>query len=198
MASKYPEGTPASDLVADYASIIKGKTILTTGVTPGSVGAAYVEAVAAAQPALLILAGRNAAKLDQEAANIAAKHPSVPTRKLLIDLSSQKSVRRAADEVLSSEWSDVEHIDVVHNCAGIMAVPYQLSEDGYELQFAANHLGHFLFTNLIMDKILKAEAPRVLNVSSNGHRLSHIRFGDINFDVSFSLPNPSLHLSLAA
>ncbi|GAB0147068.1 hypothetical protein EsHS_00007449 [Epichloe bromicola] len=54
-----------------------------------------------------------------------------------------------------------------------MATGYKLSPDGFESQFATNHLGHFLFTNLIMDKLLAAEAPRIVNVSSDGHRLGH-------------------------
>lgn len=178
---KYTEGTLASQLAADYASIIKGKTILTTGVTPGSIGAAYVESVAAASPALLILAGRSADKLAQEAANIKAKHPDVPTRTLVVDLMSLDSVRKAAAEV--NAWDDVKNIDVVHNCAGIMAHPFKLSPEGYESHLAANHLGHFLLTNLLMDKILASPQPRVAIVTSNGHRLSHMRWDDLNFDV---------------
>jgi NAD(P)-dependent dehydrogenase (short-subunit alcohol dehydrogenase family) len=52
------------------------------------------------------------------------------------------------------------------NNAGIMAVPYRLTEDGFESQFRTNHLGHFLFTNLIMDKILASKAPRTVQISS--------------------------------
>jgi NAD(P)-dependent dehydrogenase (short-subunit alcohol dehydrogenase family) len=185
--AKWTEANTAADLVAAYTSLIKGKVILTTGVTAGSIGAAYVEAVAAAQPALLILAGRSAAKLDEEAANIAAAAKAagvspVPTRNLIVDLLSLDSVRKAAAEV--NAWNDVPVIDVMHNCAGIMAVPYKLSADGYESQFAANHLSHFLLTNLIMDKILASNSPRIVNVSSGGHRFGPIRWDDLHFDVS--------------
>lgn len=186
MSSKWTELNTASDLVAEYAPLIKGKTILTTGVTPGSIGAAFVEALAAASPALLILAGRSAANLEKEAANIAKAaadaSAEVKTRNVVVDLLSLGSVRKAAAEVNS--WEDVPHIDVVVNCAGIMGTPYKLTEDGFESQFAANHLSHFLLTNLLMDKILASPAPRVVNVSSNGHRCQAIRFEDINFDVS--------------
>lgn len=187
MSSKWTELNTASDLVAEYAPQIKGKTILTTGVTPGSIGAAFVEALAAASPSLLILAGRSADKLDAEAANIqkAAGKDGVKTRNLVIDLLSLESVREAAAEV--NGWDDVPHIDVVVNCAGIMAVDYKLTKEGFESQFAANHLSHFLLTNLLMDKILASEAPRVVNVTSDGHRLHPIRWADINFDVSASL-----------
>lgn len=179
MSPAWTELNTAADLVAEYAPLIKGKTILTTGVTPGSIGASFVEALAAASPALLILAGRTPSKLDAEAAAVAEKNPSVKTKTVVVDLLSLDSVRAAAAEV--NGWSDVPAIDVLVNCAGIMAVPYAKSADGYESQFAANHLAHFLLTNLLMPKILAAPAPRVVNVSSSGHRLHPIRFADANW-----------------
>lgn len=62
-----------------------------------------------------------------------------------------------------------------------MACPYATTADGFELQFGTNHLGHFLFTNLIMPKILASSSPRIVNVSSIGHRASKIRFEDPGF-----------------
>lgn len=183
MSPTWTELNTASDLAAEYAPIIKGKTILTTGVTPGSIGAAFVEALAAvAEPSLLILAGRTPAKLEAEVAKISEKNATVKTKTVVVDLLSLDSVRAAAADV--NGWTDVPHIDVVVNCAGIMAVPYTLSKDGFESQFAANHLSHFLLTNLIMDKILASVEPRIINVSSNGHRLSPVRWADLNFQVS--------------
>ncbi|KAF5013098.1 hypothetical protein FDECE_868 [Fusarium decemcellulare] len=175
----YTASTPVDELVKDYSEIIKGKTILTTGVTPKSLGATFVEATAAGSPKLLILAGRNASKLEELSQTIASAYPEVKTRKLVVDLSSLDSVRKAAQEVNS--WEDVSNIDVVVNNAGIMAIPYSATADGFELQFAAGHIGHFLLTNLIMDKILASEAPRVINVSSNGHSLGPVRPYDPHF-----------------
>lgn len=181
MAPQYNDQTTASELVAQYADIIKGKVVLTTGVSPGSLGAAFVGAVAEAAPALLILAGRNVAKTNETARRLAESHPHVPTRTLQLDLGSLQAVRDAAATVHS--WADVPVIDVLVNNAGIMAVEYGLSPDGVERQFATNHLGHFLLTNLLMDKILASNTPRIVSVSSDGHRFSHIRFDDYNFDV---------------
>lgn len=67
-----------------------------------------------------------------------------------------------------------------------MAVPtYQTSVEGIEMQFASNHLGHFLLTNLIMPKILEAgEGSRIVNVSSTGFEMGGVNFEDVNFDVS--------------
>ncbi|KAJ4053310.1 hypothetical protein NW758_003110 [Fusarium oxysporum] len=171
--------TTVHQLAQEYAPIIKGKTILTTGASPGGLGALFVEAIAIAEPGLAILAGRSVSKLQQTADNLAAKYPNLKTKLLTIDLGSLHSVRAAAEEV--NGWSDVPKIDVLVNNAGIMATDFKLTEDGFENQFASNHLGHFLFTNLIIDKILASETPRVVSVSSNGHRLGPIRWGDPNF-----------------
>ncbi|KAF5241660.1 hypothetical protein SNK03_011758 [Fusarium graminearum] len=176
---KHASKATVHQLAKEYSSIIKGKTILTTGVSPGGLGALFVEAIAVAEPELAILAGRNINKLQQTADHLASKHPNLKTKLLTLDLSSLASVRSAAQQV--NGWSDVHKIDVLVNNAGIMATDFKLTEDGFENQFASNHLGHFLFTNLIIDKILAAEAPRIVSVSSNGHRLGPIRWGDPNF-----------------
>ncbi|CCT61716.1 related to oxidoreductase [Fusarium fujikuroi IMI 58289] len=177
--SPHSASTTTNDLVNEYADVIKGKTILTTGVTPNSLGATFILETTSKSPSLLILAGRNASKLQEMSEAITKANPSVKTRSLVVDLGSLASVRKAAEEVNS--WNDVPSIDVVVNNAGVMAIPYTKSVDGYEMQFAICHLGHFLLTNLIMDKILASESPRVVNISSNGHSLGPIRFADPHF-----------------
>ncbi|KAK6858152.1 retinol dehydrogenase 13 [Apiospora arundinis] len=179
MPSTYDAASTASGLVSDYASEIKGKVVLTTGVSPGGLGAVFVEAIAKAQPALLILAGRNPSKAEQTAKAIEAANAGVKTKVLELDLGSLAAVKKAAESVMA--WADVPSIDVLVNNAGIMAVEYRKTPDGYESHLATNHLAHFLFTNLIMDKLLAASSPRVVNVSSDGHRLGHFRFDDYNF-----------------
>lgn len=182
MPGPYSFSSTASEIVTDYASLIKNKIILITGVSPGSLGNFYAHSVAKANPKSLIIAGRNLVKLEQCARDIASDSPAVNIRTLQIDLGSFDHVRKAAAEVYS--WDDIPAIDVLVNNAGIMGVDYTLSVDGFESQFATNHLGPFLFTNLIMGKILESESPRIVMVSSDGHRLSPVRFDDYNFDVS--------------
>ncbi|KAI0885485.1 NAD(P)-binding protein [Annulohypoxylon maeteangense] len=179
MSSSYNEATTADELVRDFAAEIKGKVILTTGVSPNSLGSTFVESLAEAEPALLILAGRKIEKVQQTADAISLAHPKVKTRILQLDLGSFDAIREAAATV--NGWEDVPYIDVLVNNAGIMAVEFALSPDGFESQFATNHLGHFLFTNLIMNKILASKTPRIVSVSSDGHRLSAIRWGDYNW-----------------
>lgn len=169
--------TTGSELVNELSSHIKGKFVLITGVTPSGLGAVFAETIARGQPALLILTARTPTKAEKTVEAI-SKATAVPTKVIQLDLSSLASVRKAADTI--NGWVEVPHVDVLVNNAGIMAVDYQLL-DGIESQFVTNHLGHFLFANLLMNKILKSNAPRIVNVSSDGHRLSPIRWDDYNF-----------------
>ena len=102
-----------------------------------------------------------------------------------MDLSSQESVRYAAQEIniLTSQ------LDVVINNAGVNVQDYQLNKERIEMHFGTNHIGLFLLTNLILDKIRNAAkesgltgSTRIINLTSAGHRLSPIRFSDYNFD----------------
>ncbi|KAJ7481315.1 hypothetical protein B0H11DRAFT_2280231 [Mycena galericulata] len=179
MAPRYNINTKASQLVSDFADNIKGKVILVTGTAPGGIGAAYCAAVAKGSPSLIILHGRSAESIQATADAVKAANPAVQTRLLPFDLASFENVRQGA--ALVNSWDDVPHIDVLVNNAGIMGGPYAKTVDGIERHFATNHLGHFLFTNLIMPKILASKTPRVVIISSNGHRLHPIRFMDHNF-----------------
>ncbi|PYI03254.1 short-chain dehydrogenase [Aspergillus sclerotiicarbonarius CBS 121057] len=173
--SPYNFQTTAEEVARDCQDAIANKTVLVTGVSPGGLGAEFAKVIAVHRPSLIILASRNRLKAQQTAKEIADIAPTVSTRVLKLDLDSQTQVRNAAQEVLAYD----EHIDVLVNNAGVMAPPFALSEDRVESQFATNHVGHFLFTNLIMSKLVGC---RIVNVSSNGHQLGPVRFHDWNFD----------------
>lgn len=190
MPGPYPSSANADDIVRDLAQYIRGKVILVTGVSPGGLRAHFVQALAKAQPKLLILAGRSEQKTQSTGKTISSANSAVAIKTLDIELSSQKSVRQAAAVV--SDWDDVPAIDVLVNNAGIMARPYELSPEGIEMHLAANHVGPFLFTNLIMKKLLASSQPRIVNVASDGHRLSWMRWADYNFDVCRTQPKSSL------
>lgn len=177
----YNTDTTSDDLLKDLSEEIKGKVILTTGVSAGTLGGFFVETIAKAQPATLILAGRNEERTQKTASAILANYPNIKVYTLQLNLSSLAAVREAAATVNS--WQHTPVIDVVVNNAGLMATDFSLTVDGFETQFASNHLGHFLFTNLIMGKLLASKSPRIVNVSSDGHRLSPIRWADYNFSV---------------
>jgi NAD(P)-dependent dehydrogenase (short-subunit alcohol dehydrogenase family) len=178
--------TEASTVADAFSSQIANKVILITGVNAGGIGGTTTEALAAHSPKLLILSGRSQTKVDEVIEKVKSAHPHVNCRFLKLDLSSQKSVRAAAQEVLS--YPDVSQIDILINNAGVMNISDRtLSEDGLEMQFATNHIGHFLFTNLILSKLIASSsgsakgATRIVNVSSRGVRFSPVRFSDLNF-----------------
>lgn len=177
MAPPYDTNATADLIVQDLASHIAGKVVLTTGVSPGGLGAFFVEQISQAQPKLLILAGRSTEKLKATAHAVGG----VATRTVELDLTSLAHVRTAAETV--NGWDDVPAIDVLVNNAGIMGVSYGKTADGFEKQFGTNHLGPFLFTNLILPKVLASKEPRVVTVSSDAHRFSPMRFADYDFHV---------------
>ena len=149
-------------------------------------GESTAEALAAHEPALLILTGRTKSKVQAVIESLTRKYPRGRYRFLELDLSSLAAVRKAAEEVKA--YPDVPDIDIVICNAGVMWLPqHELSVDGVEMQFATNHLGHFLFVNLIMEKLIAAAqksapgAVRIINVSSLSAQFSPIRFSDINF-----------------
>ena len=127
---------------------------------------------------VVILAGRKQDALDDPMKK-KDETPSANLRSLILHLASLESVKNAAAEVNAY----AEPIDVLINNAAIMASPYYTTKDGFEAQIGTNHLGPFLFTNLIIPRILASNKnPRIVNVSSVGHIFSPIRFNDPFFE----------------
>ena len=91
------------------------------------------------------------------------------------------SIRKFSEDILETE----DKIDVLLLNAGVMFTPYQVTEDGFELQFGVNHLGHFLLTHLLLDR-LKASAPsRVVMVSSVAHMIGTINYDDMMWEKRY-------------
>lgn len=183
---EFNEHTEALEVAQAFPDAIRGKTILVTGVNRAGIGFTTAQAFASQSPAHLIVAGRTPSKLQDSIDELKKDWPDVNYRPLTLDLGSQPSVREAAKELLS--WSEVPSIDILVNSAGIMNIPERtLDENGIEIHFATNHIGHFLFTNLIMLKLIKAAetnhkgATRVINVSSGAAEVGGIRWSDPTF-----------------
>ncbi|KAI1624481.1 short-chain dehydrogenase [Exophiala viscosa] len=154
--------TTGNEVVKAFKNQVTGKTFLITGPTPGGIGAETAISLAAADPKHLILAGRSQAKIQPLINEINKAHAHVKTSFIQLDLASQTSVRQAAKHVKDLLGDD--QIDVLILNAAIMACPYALTEDGIESQFGTNHIGHFLFGNLLLkDGLLRS---RVVVVSS--------------------------------
>lgn len=142
---------------------LHGKTALVTGATHG-IGKAAAIALAD-MGAEVVLVGRNRALTERVAAQIKRDTGNPHVDFLLADLSSQREVRRVAAEFLASG----RPLHVLLNNAGAMFTSRQVSADGIEMTFALNHLGYFLLTGLLLDR-LKASAPaRIVNVASRAH-----------------------------
>lgn len=185
MAPRFTFETTAEQAASALDEEIKDKTIMIVGITPRSLGAVAAEAIVQHSPKLLIFASRTLSYMQEEISVIHSNPASanVAIRTLLVDLESQQSVRRAADDVLA--WDDVPQIDVLINNASVMAIDFGLTPEGVERQFGINHLGHFLFTSLIMPKIITSSksgrTPRIVQVGSRGFRFSEVRWDDVNF-----------------
>ena len=139
-----------------------GRTVIVTGANSG-LGLVTARELARTG-AKVILACRNTAKGDVAAADMTGDRE---VRKL--DLQDLASVREFADGVDST--------DVLVNNAGIMAVPYAQTVDGFESQIGTNHLGHFALTNLLLPKI----TDRVVTVSSLMHLMGYVSLKDLNW-----------------
>ena len=153
-----------------------GRTIVITGANSG-LGLRSAEALAA-KGARVLMACRNATKAAAALEQVKAKATGAPPEVRTLDLSSLASVRACAEELNA----ELDHLDVLMNNAGIMAVPKAKTVDGFESQMGTNHLGHFALTGLLLPTLLKAPEPRVVTVSSNGHRLGRIDFDDLFFE----------------
>ncbi|GFP60631.1 oxidoreductase calI [Trichoderma asperellum] len=167
------------DLAATYKDQIKDKVILMTGTSQNSLGEEYCLAIAKFEPKLLILAGRNAEKLEFTTNAIAKVNPNVATKTLNLNLESLSEVKEAADIINS--WDDVPYIDVFCHNAAIMGTAYGTTMDGFERQLGVNYIATWVFTNTILPKILKSQDPRIVLLGSDGHRWGPIRWHDHNF-----------------
>ena len=155
------------------------RLVLITGPSDGGIGAETAFSLAAASPACIILAGRSLSKVQPVIDRIKSAYPDVETQFIPLDLSSQNAVREAAGRINES----VRAIDILINNAGIMACPFAKTADGIESQFGTNFIGHFLLTNLIMERLVTRPGARIVNVSSSAHRTSDVQLDDLNFEV---------------
>ncbi|MGO9924961.1 MAG: SDR family NAD(P)-dependent oxidoreductase [Mycobacterium sp.] len=153
-------------------------------ITGANTGLGYETALALADHgAHVVLAVRNLDKGKDAAARITANNPHADVAVAELDLTSLESIRAAADQLRT----DHDRIDLLINNAGVMYTPKSTTKDGFELQFGTNHLGHFAFTGLLLDRLLPVAGSRVVTVSSIGHRIrADIHFDDLQWERSYS------------
>lgn len=172
MRRRTPAGA-ADRWTADDIPDLTGRTFLVTGANSG-LGYATTRELAR-HGAHVIMAVRNETKGRQAVEAIRTRQPDAHLELRLVDLADLDSVRRFATGVRSDGLT----VDVLINNAGVMMPPRSLSPQGHESQFAANHLGHFALTGLLLDTVRAGRDPRVVSVSSLLHRQGHIHLDDL-------------------
>jgi NAD(P)-dependent dehydrogenase (short-subunit alcohol dehydrogenase family) len=158
-----------------------GRVVVITG---SNTGVGYeAAAVLANSGAHVVLAVRNLGKGADAEARITAANPNAVVSVQELDLASLDSVRKAADQLRAAH----PRIDLLINNAGVMTLDKASTEEGFELQFGTNHLGHFALTALLLENMLAVDGSRVVTMSSPGHRvLATIDFDHLKLDHSYN------------
>uniref|UniRef100_UPI0037E7C61E retinol dehydrogenase 14-like n=1 Tax=Semicossyphus pulcher TaxID=241346 RepID=UPI0037E7C61E len=161
--------------------MMNGKTVIVTGANSG-IGRATAVGILKLQ-GRVIMACRDLGRAEEAAREI--RQETGADSSLLVvkqlDLASLTSVHSFCQDIIKEE----PQLDVLINNAGVYQCPYTKTEDGFEIQFGVNHLGHFLLTHLLLD-LLKQSAPsRIVVVSSKLYKHSHINFEDLNSEQSY-------------
>lgn len=155
---------------------LTGKVIIVTGANSGIGFEAAKEF--ARKGAQTILACRNMDKAQVALAQIQAEIPHALAEIMPLDLASLASVHQFA----ASFKAKYGQLDVLVNNAGLGGIPYSTTEDGFEMQFGVNHLGHFALTGLLIDQLLRTSGSRVVNISSGGHRFANMDFDNLMYE----------------
>ena len=136
-------------------------------VTGASAGIGLYTALGLARAGLrLVMVGRDARRTERARRLVAERSGADRVEILLADFASLAAVRRLADSILAAHG----RVDVLVNNAGLISPRSQLSEDGYELTVAVNHLAPFLLTNLLLDRLRTSRPARIVTVASQAHR----------------------------
>ena len=158
---------------------IRGKRVLITGATSG-IGLTAARSLAR-QGAKVVMVGRDAAKTARCLEEVRAGAPAAEVSSLLCDFSRQDDIRRFAEEVLRR----FDRLDVLVNNAGTVLNDRTVTKEGIETTFAVNHLGYFLLTQLLLDRIVQSAPARFVNVASAAHRFGTLDFDDLSFERGY-------------
>ena len=160
---------------------LDGKTVIITGANTGIGLETAVDL--AKRNARVILACRSVERGETAVVEVRKRSGNDNVVFVQLDLASLDSVRKFSTKVLEEE----PQIDILINNAGVMAIPKRtLTQDSFEMQFGTNHLGHFLLTNLLLDRIKQAPSARIVNVSSTAHQRGNMDFDNLNSEKFYS------------
>lgn len=171
--------TAMSDFNLSALPSQKGRIAVVTGSNTG-LGFETAKALAS-KGATVILACRNMQKATAAKEAILKAVPKSEIDTIQLDLSKLSSVRQFAKDFQAK----YQQLDLLINNAGVMMPPYSKTEDGFELQMGANHLGHFLLTGLLLDTILSTPNSRIVALSSIAHKRGEIQFDDLQWEKNY-------------
>ena len=159
---------------------LNNKTVVISGATNGIGKAAAIEL--AKENPKMFFTYRNKDLADNLLSEIKDLSTNAEVHAVHCDFSSQDSIRKCATKIIDL----CTNIDVLINNAGVVNTSYHETSDGIENTFAVNHLGYFLFTNLLINKMKGEEETRIISVSSAAHSfVKEMQWEDINFKNNF-------------
>lgn len=161
---------------------LTGKVAIVTGANSG-LGYQVARGLAS-KGAQVVLASRDKQKGESALQKLRSELPKATLDLILLDLADLASIRQFV-QTFSERYSALH---ILCNNAGVMAIPYRQTVDGFEMQFGTNHLGHFALTGLLLPLILATEGARVVTTSSMLHRSGRINFADLQGEAHY---NPS-------
>lgn len=159
---------------------LHGYTALVTGANSG-LGMETTRALAA-KGARVVMACRNLEKGRAAQSSLEKSIPGAALELMQLDLASLARIRDFAERFQAQH----SQLNLLFNNAGVMAVPYRKTADGFEWQFGTNHLGHFALTGLLMPVLLATPKSRVITTSSSAQGLGKIEFDNLNSERSYS------------
>lgn len=169
---------------------VKNKTVIITGANCGLGKATALEL--AQRGARVILACRDQEKAHKALVDIRSKSNSGVLKVMELDLASFDSIKKFADEFMRSE----DRLDILINNAGVFQCPFMTTKEGFEMHFGVNHLGHFLLTKLLLEKLKQSAPSRIVVVSSALYKRGNLDFDTINsekhYDKSMAYKNSKL------
>lgn len=156
---------------------LNGRVAVVTGANSGL---GYVTACELARHGARVVLGCRSEQRGKAAlTRLLSEVPEARAEFRALDLADLKSVRTFTEEL------PADRLDLLINNAGLMAVPYARTADGFETQFGVNHLGHFALTALLLERLLATGGARVVTVSSLAHAIANVDLDDLNAERGY-------------
>jgi len=164
---------------ADELPDLSGRTYVVTGANSG-IGFEACRALAR-RGARVVLACRNPERAETALASLRQESPEAEVEARRLDLASLASIQDFAKQLLDTHAA----LHGLLNNAGVMAIPYTKTADGFEMQLGTNHLGHFALTGLLLERLLETPDSRVVSVSSTAHHFGRMSWDDLQSERSY-------------